>query len=45
MFYYLTSRGKQMNMRLAEHFIALCDSFNRFKNTGVQIIDSIYHMT
>ena len=40
------SWGKcKKNTRLAEHFIAFCNEFNKFNNTGAQMLDSIYHLT
>ena len=38
------SRKSNKIMRLAKHFIAF-SQHNKFKNAGVQILDSIYHMT
>ena len=32
-------------MRLAKHFISSATSFNKFNNTGAQMLDSIYHLT
>ena len=35
-------------MRLVEHFISFPqrnNDFNKFNNTGAQMLDSIYHMT
>ena len=32
-------------MRLAEHFFAFCNNFDKFNNTGARMLDSIYHMT
>ena len=32
-------------MRLAEHFIAFLQQFNKFNNTGARMLDSIYHLT
>ena len=29
----------------AEHLIVFPDKFNKFNNTGAQMLDSIYHMT
>ena len=31
-------------MRLAEHFIAFLQQFNKFINTGAPMLDSVYHM-
>ena len=31
-------------MRLAEHFIAFCNKFDKFNNTKAGMLDSIYHM-
>ena len=36
---------KRQNARLAEHFIAFRNEFNKFNNTGARMLDSIYHMT
>ena len=30
---------------LVEHFIAFCNKFKEFNNTGARVLDSIYHMT
>ena len=38
------SRKSDKIMRLAKHFIAF-SQHNKFKNAGVRILDSIYHMT
>ena len=32
-------------MRLAEHFTSFRNKFNKFNNTGVRMIDSIYQRT
>ena len=32
-------------LRLAEHFLPFRNKFNKFNNTGAQMLDSIYHMT
>ena len=32
-------------MRLVEHFIAFCEKFDKFNNTGAQMMDYICHMT
>ena len=36
---------KQLNARHAEHFIAFCNKFNKFNNTGARMLGIIYHMT
>ena len=30
---------------IAHVLLNLCNEFNKFNNTGAQILDSIYHMT
>ena len=32
-------------MRLVEHFITFYNEFNKINNTGIRMLDSIYHMT
>ena len=34
-----------MNTRLAEHFYGFCNEFKKFNKIGVQMLDSIYHMS
>ena len=31
-------------MRLAEHFMAFSQRFNKFQNVGVKMLDFVYHM-
>ena len=31
------------NARLSKHFISFCNEFNKFNDTGVRMLDSIYH--
>ena len=31
-------------MRLAEHFMAFSQEFDKFNKTGARMLDSIYHM-
>ena len=32
-------------MRLAEHFITFCNTFNKLNITGAEMLDSTNHMT
>ena len=47
MFYWFIKlvEEKRLNARFAEILSLLCNEFNKFDNTGAQMIDSIYPMT
>ena len=38
-------RGLPKNVRLAELLSLFCNEFDKFNNTGAQMLDSIYNMT
>ena len=40
----LNELGKRSNMRLANHFIAFLNEFNKFNNTEARMLFSIYHI-
>ena len=42
--YSLNELGKEIDKRLAKHFISFRNEFNKFNNTGARMLDS-YHMT
>ena len=43
----LNNLEKEINARLAEHFITFCSEFKKLNtcNTGAGMLDSIYHMS
>ena len=42
----LNKLGKSDKMRgLPSILLLFCNKFNKFNNTGAQMLDSIYHMT
>ena len=43
--FYKTSWRKEINARLAEHFISFSQRVKKINNTGARMLDSIYHMT
>ena len=41
----LNDLRKRDQMRgLAKHYILFCKEFNKFNNTGAEMLDSIFHM-
>ena len=42
---YYTSWGKEIKFEAGRAFDLFRNEFNKFNNTGAQMLDSIYHMT